>query len=612
MAEYKDGEILPKETSTTIDPYIPTEAEVKVINRVYERFSDMKDERDKERHEFDDRTITEYVNYNLDAYNGIVSEEIKSTKEDWQSLIWDHETRGKVKTIVSKITGAKPYMSLIGQSEADHAYARDMDAVYEDSWKDENGSYKLYLQALSCAIKGTVIVEETYVEEKYKCKEITDVDIETGKVKFTEKTKIRGGAGRVESRIVPLLSFYPNENSPEIKHDCATLQRYSKKKFMEKFGKYPNAEHVNNGVWADTFSGVEYKSQSTKEDELVEIIRYYNEDHDEFVILANGVWLNKQDGEKVSPLPFDHKKLPFAKTVFELADEDCFYGKAMPDLLGGEQETRNALLRLMVDQEILSVNKPILLGLGIEIESYQLYPGKAIKATGDIGQIKEMEISGANQSGFQLLQMLRNSSDVNTSIDPTAQGVHQGRKTAREAIILDQNAERITSTFRVFIYKLLFERASLRIENIKQFYTSPVQYSVLRGKKGIPLKDSMGRNKMKPEYRSVTVENPGQEPEWMTVDPSMKGANFRIRFIEDYEISMDKATRLELSKAILDEAKANPLMDADEATIDYIEATGKNPERYYIPPSQDEKDFNAGVGVPPENPPANQEEQAIV
>lgn len=604
MAEYMDGEILP------VNPpaYTPSDKEVEVINRVFERFTDMQVERDKIRHEFDGRTITEYVNYSSDAYNGIVSEEIKSTKEDWQSLIWDHETRGKVKTIVAMVTGAKPFMSLIGVTKEDHAYAKDMLDVYEDSWFKENGSYKLYQQALSAAVKGTVIAEEYYDEEKYDEKEVISVDQETGQVKFKTKRKIRGGAGQVKTRIFPLLQFYPNENSPEIKHDCCTIERYTKKAFKNKFGKYPDADKVIEGVWADSFTDIKYKAITMRESEMVEVLKYYNEDFDEFVILSNGVWLNKQEGENISPLPFDHKRLPFAKTVFELADEDVFYGKSMPDLLGGEQETRNALIRLMVDQEILAINKPILLGMGVEIESYELYPGATHKMTGDITQARELDISGSNQSAFQLLNLLRTSTDVNTSIGPDSQGVHSGRKTAREAVILDENAKRITSTFQVFVYKLLFDRATLRIENIKQFYTTPIQNSAIKRKDGSKVQDSAGTEAREAKFREIPVIKPGKNPVWITMKPEMKGVNFQIRFVEDFEMAMNRSARVEMSKALLDEAKVNPLMNADESTIQYLEDLGKNPDRFYKKPSPEAMQFQGEQGVPPQN--ANPEQIA--
>jgi len=600
-AEYRGGEL-----QVSDKQYLPSDIEKEVINKVYKRFCDMRQARDTVRHEFDNRTIADYVNYSVDAWNGVVSDALKATKEDWQSLIWDHETRGKVKTVVAMITASKPFISLIGESESDHEFAADMMDIYEDSWKKENGSYKLYLQALSAAVKGTVIVEELYSEEKYKVKEITRVDHQTGQVNFTEKEKIRDGYGCVKGEVVPLLDFYPNENSADIKHDCTVLKRYSKKDFANNFGKYPNAEFVKNGVWGSSYDGIDYKTITSNMDEMVEVIKYYNEDFDEFVILANGIWLNSQKDDQISPIPFDHKRLPFAKTVFELADEECFYGKSFPDLLGGEQETRNALLRLMVDQEILAVNRPMLLGMGIEIESYQLYPGKTINMSGDLTQMRELDISGSNQSAFQLLNLLRSSADVNTSVDPTAQGVHQGRKTAREAVILDENAKRMISTFQVFMYKLLYDRTKLRIENIKQFYTNPIQYSVLKDKYGNDVLNSKGKKVGKgPTYRKIPVINPGKAPKWIDIDPAMKGVNFQVRLVEDYELNMNRSTRVEMAKALLDESKTNPLINADEATIDFLDSIGKNPDKYYIQPSKEALAFQEGNTVPEENPVPN-------
>jgi hypothetical protein len=594
-------ELQKEEITKSAVPYDVSDKRVAVINRVFERFTAMKNERNKIRREFNNKTLTEYVNDSMDAYNGIVSDAIKESKEDWQSLIWDHETRGKVKTIVAMIAGARPFITLIGETEKDHDYAQDMFRVYEDTWKRENGAYKLYQQALSAACKGTVIVEEVYEERKQKIKNITSVNQQTGKVKFSEKEMIRGGAGEVKANIVPLLDFYPNENSVEIEHDCTIVKLYTKKSFMLKYGKYEDADSVNNGVWGDNFNGSLYKSQTDKKNDMVEVIRYYNEDFDEFVILANGVWLNPQDEDKISPIPFDHHSLPFAKTVFEIADEECFYGKSFPDLLSGEQDTRNALLRLMIDQEVLAINKPILLGMGIEVDSYQLYPGKTIKMTGPIDQMKEMDLSGSTQSAFQLLQLLKTNSNENSSIDATAQGVHSGRKTARETVILDENAKRISGTFQIMIYKLLFDRARLRIENIKQFYTKPIQYSVLKDKYGRDVEDSDGKKVKKPTYREIPVVNPGKVPIWINVKPEMKGCNWQIRLVEDYEVSMNRSTRMELAKSILDESKSNPLVSADAATINYLEAAGANPDKMYIKPSKEAMDFQNSQTVPSVN-----------
>jgi len=587
----------------------PSSKEVETVQRVKTRFFAMKQERDKVRHEFDGRTLKQYVEDSSDAYNGIVSEEVKATKDDWQSLIWDHKTRGKVKTIVSMIIGSRPFISLVGTNREHDAFAREMLDTYEDSLKKEQGSYKLFLQALSATIKGTVIVEEMYVEEKVKRKEIISVDHETGQVKYREVDAIKGGVGRVECDIVPILDFYPNETSAEIEHDCIVVKSYSKKAFMNKYGKYPNAEFVNRGNVYFDFNDEKYKEQPISKSDLVEVLSYYNEDWDEHIIIANNIWLNKQDADGTSPLPFDHKRLPFTKTVFELADEKAFYGKSLPDLMRGEQDPTNALERLQVDREILSLNRGFILGAGVEIDSYELYPGVVRKLTGGNPnipinqQVLEQEIGGANQSGFQLLQLLRNNSDTNTSIDATAQGVHSGRKTARETVILDENSKRNSGPFQIHVYKLLFDRATLRISNIKQFYTAPLQQRFLKDKQGTDTLDAEGKKiPTGKQYREITVERPGKNTKWFTIRPGMKDANFELRFVEDYEMPQSQSARMELAKARLDESKTNPLLNADECTIDYLEAMRSDPGRFYLKPTPQAMNFQAGQGLPPENP----------
>jgi hypothetical protein len=574
-----------------VEIYEPTEFQSAVISRVIMRFNTMKEQRDKPRRGFDGRTLTEYVNDMSDAYNGIVPEDVRASKQDWQSLIFDNKTRGKVKAIVALSVAQRPYISILGETEEFEEFADDMYRTLDYTHRIELGNYKLFLQALSCAVKGTLIVEETYEEIKKKKKEVSSINPETGKISFKEKNVIEGGCGHVKCRITPLLTFYPNENHAEVKEDCATLTFMSMDNFKRKFGKYPNADKVTAGVKLQSLGDMKYKSLTTEEDTLVEMLRYYNEYEDEFIILANGIWINPQgeDEDQVGPLPYNHKRLPFVKTVYEIMDEEEFFGKAMPDLMAGEQETINAVLRMMIDQEILSIHKPLILGRGAELESLQMFPGKTISTTEDASQIQQLDMRGANQSSFQLLEFLSKRADVNTSIDSTAQGVGSGRKTAREAIILDENAKRMAGSFTIMIAKLWYQRAELRIPNICQFYKTPIQYVPITDKYGDLVLDENDKSITEPEYRTIPVMEEGQKPFWIKTKLGMYKARYYLRIEEDVEIALSRSYRVEIAKALLDEAKVNPLLDADNATLAYLRALpmGERPDKFYIPPSEE-------------------------
>lgn len=76
----------------------------------------------------------------------------------------------------------------------------------------------------------------------------------------------------------------------------------------------------------------------------VEILRYYNQATDKFYIIANDVLVRK------GPLPFNHKRIPFATHRYMVKD-DQFYGIGLPAMLESLQSedeiTRNSAIELM-------------------------------------------------------------------------------------------------------------------------------------------------------------------------------------------------------------------------------------------------------------------------
>jgi len=66
----------------------------------------------------------------------------------------------------------------------------------------------------------------------------------------------------------------------------------------------------------------------------------------------------------------------------------------------------------------------------------------------------------------------------------------------------------------------------------------------------------------------------------------------------------NQSARIELAKALLDEAKSNSLLSADEATIEYLESLRKNPDKFYVQPTKEAIAFQNNQGIPPENAPS--------
>jgi hypothetical protein len=105
------------------------------------------------------------------------------------------------------------------------------------------------------------------------------------------------------------------------------------------------------------------------------------------------------------------------------------------------------------------------------------------------------------------------------------------------------------------------------------------------------------------KFREISVEKPGKNIKWFEVDPQMKGTTYNIRFIEDYEMPQSQSARMELAKARLDESKSNPLLSADECTIDYLESMRSDPGRFYLKPTPQAVEFQNSQSLPPVNQP---------
>jgi hypothetical protein len=78
-----------------------------------------------------------------------------------------------------------------------------------------------------------------------------------------------------------------------------------------------------------------------------------------------------------------------------------------------------------------------------------------------------------------------------------------------------------------------------------------------------------------------------------------------VRFVEDYEIPQSQSARIELAAARLDRCPGNPLLNFDECTIDFLEATRSNPDRFYIKPKPKDIAFQNNQSIPPTNPMPN-------
>jgi hypothetical protein len=495
------------EKSENKSMYNPSEKEKKVIQRIYDRFRIMIDERNRPRELFNDRTLIQFIDDSQKRVNSYVPSRESQGKEEWQSNTFYPATRNKLKAILAAVALDIPPVDISAQNEdgdLDFRRAETIKHLVNYSYSQGNPRMDTFFEAWENCEKGTVIVYEGHEKILRNYKTITSVDLETGEVEWEEEKRVVKDC--LVNFIVPLEEVYIERfDIFDIRQqpDIIWAKYYSESEFDDEFGSYKNAKFVKAGSYEfsqdeeKTFFAENWKSRVSKNGDGYEVIRYYNVVKDEYIIIINGVlmldvpmlWTMK--GEKV---------YPFAKTVFEILATNFFYGNSLANSLMGENDVINSLYNMALDKTYRSMVPYQIIGMvnkdDFDLEDEEISTDTKIYVT-DIDQHKFEQVPGINAGEIKMLEIVGRGLDL-SSVDANQQGVADRGVTAREIVIANENAKKLKGVLYLFLQHLAVQKVSLRIMNILTYYTQPKVKKIL---------GEDGKENTLDQYRKFIVEN---------------------------------------------------------------------------------------------------------
>jgi len=469
----KEETILDEVGEETQPAYICSDKEKDIVSATFNLFRDTADSRNQSFEYFDGRDLTSFINDNVKRWFTTVDE--RDGIEEWQARVFDPFTRNKVIAILGKVSAAIPRAEFLPVGDEDSRRTQILGDIYEYTLNVDDDEELMFFALLEACVKGTVIGYEGYEEKTKKVRDIVKYDDNDMKVKEADR-KIR----RLYGAIIPLEDFYPSgvgirriKNMPY----CFWRSILKESEFRFVYGHYDKAQYVKPNYTPAKDEErpfyLDYISTDVGEGEY-EVIKYYNQDTDEFVISCNGVWLNPIGKEDISPLPFNHKTLPFWSAIYEPFGSDFFYGQPLPNKLKAMQDVLNVLHNMMLDQSFLSIFSPVLVGGMEDIEDDILVPGRRIPVQ-DVNNFKSLQIGTPNSFHTFILNYTKRVLEE-SSLDSVQQGIAGSgdRVTATE---ISQAAQGVTSILGLFIQFIRWgvkDKARLRAKNILQFYTAPM------------------------------------------------------------------------------------------------------------------------------------------
>lgn len=456
-------------------PHDPSDKEQKVLNDIVSLFRDTEASRNRNFQYFDGINIIDYINDCVLRFNTNIDE--REGIEDWQAGVHDPLTRNKVLAFHGKLMEALPIATFIGRGDEDkrkgvllsdlYAYAEDLDD-YEEL---------MSTILLEVIVKGTGIGYEDVFIEKKKYRDVKGFGDNITVTENTEKvTKLYG-------KLVPLEEFYPASVSIRRIEDqpFAFWRRvYTFAEFRDEFGHYNRAQLVTG---KQTYQGDEerpYYADLTDvniPDGTVEVIKFFDKMNDEYVIIANGVWINpivtSEGSEEISPLPWSHKELPFYAIKFD-SFGDFFYGKSLPDRLKAMQDVLNVLTNMLLDQSFLTIFPPLLTNGFDSIEDDYLRPGRRTPVDTQglpINQAFQILQSPTPSGWHQYILEYTRKIMEESSMDKVSQGISgQGdRTTAQEIRMAASGVMAILQMVARSVNAGIKRKAALKASNLLQF-----------------------------------------------------------------------------------------------------------------------------------------------
>lgn len=598
--------------------YLPSDSEKDAINLVMDKFYWMLQVMSRTYPYFNDRNVIEYINDSVKRWNGYMPPRDDLTM-DWQVQIFNNFTRNAVNSYLSKVAGQRPKMKFVATDEEgyqDVLRAHVIDKMYQYSKNRERGEEKFLRAALESTTKGTVVVYEGYRKTKRKIKEVVKFDQVTGKFIVKEKEII--DFDDCYQQIVPIEDFFIEDIwQPDIQLHNRVIWRsiYTVSQFEEEFSRYKNYSSVRPGMYAsaalvNTTFFKEYSARTLKQD-TIELLRFYDRLADRMIYMANGVILF--DG----CIPFTHKKLPFAKGIFEMFSSDFFYGRSLPDKIARDQDVMNMYTAMMLDQGLLSIYKPVLTDDPDDTEESVLVPG-LIKKVNDINKYKVLEIPPPNAAHFSLLSLLNNNAQADSGQPfggAQAQAQSGGAVTARQAMMQEELSRQMLSLNARYLEFMDRDAAELRAKNLLQFTLMPDKIEATTGKKTSEYKQLFSRiirvddteltdgsygttairvynKKNLPTANDLAVEeemaaSQGKNIEVIAISPDyIRNLDFDVQVVPESSYAASKSLEKALGTEFYMTALQNQLINQEENTREWVQLYNKDPDRFMVKQQQ--------------------------
>lgn len=450
--------------------YRPSTKELDFINRVYKNYYKWRLNLTTNWSQFENLSVREYIKTAREKFNGIIPLDSLIDRKKFVSK----EFRNSAEQVMTYISNLAQNPEFYGEEGLDQNIATLLNALVRTLRRGTKWKILDAYHFLQTVIDGTGIVYVSWNPRSRKIKNIKFFDYQNGDIEFEEKELKENLIEEIW--VDPLDVFVPKIFEPDIDKQGELIWRkiMTWKDFKRRYGSYPLANKVYPGQKLSEDSlFAEFLDKTLLTSDKIEILQYYNTEEDEYGVVANGVFLNpvktKQRSSMVSPLPWNHKELPFAKTIYRFTSPSLFWGASLMHIVKDEVEAFNELIEMGLNRIYKAINPPVITNdysvpNNIEIESGKLYVSR--------GEWKELNMGTLDPNVWNLSYTLQNQ--IARGVTPLSYPSQPTRQPKSASEILSRQQKELQSyqPQKMFYQDLIEQKIWLTVYNGIQFLTA--------------------------------------------------------------------------------------------------------------------------------------------
>lgn len=457
------------------DVIFPTEQYMSAVAEVYDKYYKWKIVNTNTWPQLKGQKIIDYVKSSRNKMYGYtpVSSEYTLTG---RKVFLTHEFRNQAEKILTFIANLAQNPKFTGTEGLDFQIATLLNGLHKFVTRGTAYKISTLLHYWHVVMDGTAIVYVSYAPFKSVRRDISELDLTTGAMTFTEAPHLKQ---EIEETLVDITDFYfPKIFEPDLQKqgECIWRSVMTWQDFKNYYKFYPLADKVVPGsmlVTDSLFARLLDKTMLVSD--KIEVIKYFDALRDRYILIANGVWINPVgvNKDQVSPLPWSHKQLPFAKTIYRFIDGNFFYGASLPQLVTSPVEAKENLIEMTLDRIFKAINPPILSRDPQVKNGMKLVSGNVYHVNSDpVNDWRELAMGEIDPNAWTMGQQLDAiTNNVATPITAQTQTSVQPKSAAENRIAQEQQQQNFNFQ-KLFYQDLLEQKGWLSVWNALQFYTA--------------------------------------------------------------------------------------------------------------------------------------------